>query len=69
MWHYGTYCDKSDSFEMTINTDSGKIVPHNPEKNIYYPGKTRNVQVPYAFKLFLQEMYSMGISCKLFVEN
>ena len=63
------YWDKSDAFEMVVDTESGIIVPHNPDKGIYHTGPTSHVQVPYAFKLFLQEIQSMGISCKIGVEE
>ena len=62
------FWDKSDSYEMTVDKSSGDIVAHNPEYNIFHPRETCTVQVPYAFKLMLQEIRSMGISCKIGVD-
>ncbi len=63
------YYDKSSAYEMAVSNKTGKIVPYNPDKGIIGDGKTSMVQVPYAFKLFLQEMYSMGISCNIGLED
>tara|TARA_Y100000389_G_C17469662_1_gene529173 strand:+ start:777 stop:4097 length:3321 start_codon:yes stop_codon:yes gene_type:complete len=59
------YWDKSDAYEMVIDKKTGKIVPHNPEANIIHNADTAQVQVPYAFKLFLQEIQSMGVSINI----
>jgi DNA-directed RNA polymerase II subunit RPB2 len=63
------FWDKADSYEMSIDKSTGRIVAHNPDRGIYHDGDVRNVQVPYAFKLLLQEVYSMGVSCKIGVED
>ena len=63
------YWDKSDSYEMSIDKHTGNIVPHNPKRNINHGGDVANVQIPYAFKLFMQELRSMNISCKIGVDD
>ena len=63
------FWDKSDSYEMCVDTVSGNIVAHNPDRGIYHDGDVRTVQVPYAFKLLLQEIKSMGVSCNIGVED
>lgn len=63
------FWDKSDSYEMCVDTKSGNIVAHNPDRGIYHDGDVRTVQVPYAFKLLLQEIKSMGVSCNIGVED
>ena len=63
------FWDKADSYEMSIDKSTGRIVAHNPDRGIYHDGDVRNVQVPYAFKLLLHEVYSMGVSCKIGVED
>ncbi len=63
------FWDKSDSYEMAIDENSGQIVAHNPDRNITHNGKVRTIRIPYAFKLLLQEIRSMGVSCKINVEK
>jgi DNA-directed RNA polymerase beta subunit len=63
------YWDKSDSYEVSIDAKTGKIVPYNPKDDITHNGKIRKVQIPYAFKLLLQELQSMGISSKIETED
>lgn len=62
------FWDKSDAFSMPIDTESGEIIPHNPERNILHNSNLCYVNTPYAFKLLIQELRSMGISTKIRVE-
>ena len=59
------YCEKSSIYEMTIDENTGKIVPYNPEKGIICDGNPKKVSVPYPFKLLMQELYSIGISTRI----
>ena len=37
------FWDKSDSYEMCVDTKSGNIVAHNPDRGIYHDGDVRTV--------------------------
>ena len=63
------FWDKSDSYEMCIDENSGEIVAHNPDRNVKHNGKIRTIRIPYAFKLLLQEIRSIGVSCKINVDE
>ena len=63
------FWDKSDSYEMTIDENSGEIVAHNPDRNIKHNGKVRTIRIPYAFKLLLDEMKSLGVAMRLQLED
>lgn len=65
--------DNSDKFQFYVCNKTGFIAAVNPSKNIYKslydPSNTNDfskVQVPYATKLFIQELMSMGIAPRLF---
>ena len=59
--------DCSDKYYVWIDKETGMISPVNPEKNIYKSLYSENttrfakVQIPYASKLFFQELQSMHI--------
>ena len=59
------FCEKSSIYDMIIDENTGKIVPHNPDKGIICDGNPKKVSVPYPFKLLMQELYSMGISTRI----
>ncbi len=63
------FWDKSNAFEMPIDKVTGEVIAHNPEKNIFHKSDYCYVQTPYAFKLLLDELRSMGISTKIRVDN
>jgi len=64
--------DVSDKYFVTIDKKSGMIAPVNKERGIYkslYSDNTTDfvrVQIPYATKLFIQELYTMAVTVKLY---
>lgn len=68
--------DTSDKFFVYLCKQSGYIAAVNPEKGVYkslyQPSNTTDfikVQIPYASKLFIQELLSMGLSARLDTEE
>lgn len=67
--------DSSDKFVFYVCKDCGMIAVANPVKNIFkctYCDNTTNfskVFVPYASKLMIQELMSMGIAPKMITDN
>jgi len=65
----------SDAHTMYVCTLCGHIAWYNSKKNTYEcpihgeNGNIRPIKVPYAFKLFLQEIISMGIKPKIEVSD
>jgi hypothetical protein len=63
--------DVSDKYFVTLCKETGMIAAVNKEKNIYKSLYSNNntdfvrVQIPYASKLLLQELYTIGIVMKL----
>ncbi|MGC9072152.1 MAG: DNA-directed RNA polymerase subunit B [Acidilobus sp.] len=63
--------DGSDAYTMYVCTLCGHIAWYNSKKGVYEcpihgeNGDIKPVRVPYAFKLFLQEIISMGIKPKI----
>ncbi len=63
--------DGSDAYTMYVCTLCGHIAWYNAKKGVYEcpihgeNGDIKAVRVPYAFKLFLQEILSMGIKPKI----
>lgn len=66
--------DRSDLFEVHICETCGNVASVNEEKNIYnciYCTKTKRtstlskVQIPFAMKLFMQEIRTMGIKTSI----
>lgn len=62
------YYDKSDAFQLAVDTKTGKMKPYNPNMNIETENTTL-INVPFAFKLLLQELYSVGIGTKIWTEH
>jgi len=64
--------DVSDKYFVTIDKKTGMIAPVNKERGIYkslYSDNTTDfvrVQIPYATKLFIQELYTMAVTVKLY---
>jgi len=67
--------DVSDKYFVSICKDTGMIASVNKEKGIYRSLYSNNntdfvrVQIPYATKLLMQELYTMGIVMKLKTDN
>jgi len=65
--------DVSDNFRVFICRQCGLICTANPEKNIYKCTTCKNnadvtqVRIPYAMKLLIQELMSMGVSPRITV--
>lgn len=63
--------DVSDKYFVTLCKETGMIAAVNKEKNIYNSLYSNNntdfvrVQIPYASKLLMQELYTIGIVMKL----
>ena len=64
-----TFYDRSDKYTTSIDK-SGQIIPVNYEQGIF-PGNDKfyNIEFPYAFKLFMQEMQTMSILPRLRFED
>jgi ribosomal protein L37AE/L43A len=67
--------EKSDNFQMHVCKSCGLIGQVNPKSGIYRCTSCENttdfaqVRVPYAYKLFLQELESMSICSRIIVES
>ena len=63
--------DVSDKYFVSLSKETGMIAAVNKTKGIYnnlYGNNNTDfvrVQIPYATKLFMQELYTMGITMKL----
>ena len=63
--------DVSDKYFVSLSRETGMIAAVNKTKGIYnnlYGNNNTDfvrVQIPYAKKLFMQELYTMGITMKL----
>ena len=63
--------DKSDNYRIIVCKHCGLIIPVNYEKKISHCKKCNNslefseIRIPYAYKLFLQELESMSIATRL----
>ncbi len=70
-----TLLDKSDNFKMHICKECGMIAVVNPEKRMFGCKKCRNysnfseIRLPYACKLFMQELQCMSIGPRLITEK
>lgn len=65
-----TLMDKSDRYKMHISEDTGLTAAVNSERNIYNTfsesrNKIAEVRIPYAYKLFSQEVQAMGMAPRL----
>lgn len=56
--------ERSDKYSVKINNKSGLIDNGDEENN-----DVSEVQMPYSFKLLMQELQSMGIAPRLEIEN
>lgn len=60
--------ERSDKYEMHIESASGDIAVYNPSERLFKPqvdsedNTVHKVRTPYAFKLFLQEVRAMGVA-------
>ena len=76
-WAHGTmlflkerFMECSDNFRVHVCRQCGKMAIANPEKNLFVckPCKNTNnfaeIRIPYACKLFLQEIQTMNIGTK-----
>jgi ribosomal protein L37AE/L43A len=67
--------EKSDNFQVYVCKSCGLLGQVNPKAGIYKCSACENstdfaqVRVPYAYKLFLQELESMAISSRLLPES
>jgi DNA-directed RNA polymerase II subunit RPB2 len=68
--------DTSDKYFVNICKKTGMIAPVNPSKDIYkslYGDSNTTdfvkVQIPYATKLFIQELMTMGITTRLYTDK
>ena len=67
--------EASDNFEVHVCKDCGLIGVANRARNIWLCKSCGNttefsqVRIPYAYKLFLQELESMNISSRIFPET
>ena len=65
----------SDGFPCHICNDCGRIAIANPKENIWMckvcnnTTNFRSVQIPYAYKLMMQEMETMGITSRIHTED
>lgn len=67
--------DCSDKYYVWIDKETGMISPVNPAKykfvSLYSNNTTKfsKIQIPYASKLLIQELMSLGIVMRLFTDN
>jgi DNA-directed RNA polymerase II subunit RPB2 len=65
----GIYRDLlQDEVTQYFSSDLNEVIKKQTDTNMYIP-KFAQLEVPYAFKLFLQEVEAMGISMKFEIEN
>jgi DNA-directed RNA polymerase II subunit RPB2 len=70
-----TMMEKSDNFQCFVCKSCGLIGQVNPRAGIYKCTSCENttdfaqVRVPYAYKLFLQELESMSICSRIIVDS
>ena len=67
--------DVADKYFVTLCKETGMIAAVNPGKEIYNSLYSKNntdfvrVQIPYATKLFIQELMTMGTTLRMFTEK
>lgn len=65
----------SDNYRIFVCKNCGLMATVNPEKNIYFCKNCKNnnnfaqCRIPYAYKLLLQEIQTMGISTKFLMNG
>jgi DNA-directed RNA polymerase II subunit RPB2 len=70
-----TFQDRSDNYRMYLCDQCGLIASVNKQRNIYFckncPGnkKFSEVRIPYAMKLFMQELETMAVTPRLITDN
>jgi len=70
-----TLLERSDNYRVFTCKKCGGIASVNPQKNIYYCKACNNycdfseIRIPYACKLFLQELETMSISPKFITDK
>jgi DNA-directed RNA polymerase II subunit RPB2 len=70
-----TLLDKSDNFKMHICKNCGMVAVVNPQRRMYGCSPCNNysdfseVRIPYACKLFMQELQCMSIAPRLITEK
>ena len=68
-----TLLDRSDNFKVHVCKECGLIATVNSSKNIYCCASCNNysnfaeIRIPYACKLFIQELQCMTIAPRLIV--
>ena len=68
-----TLLDRSDNFKVYVCKNCGLLATVNPNKKIYNCGQCNNyanfaeIRIPYACKLFMQELQCMSIAPRLIV--
>jgi DNA-directed RNA polymerase II subunit RPB2 len=62
--------ERSDKHKIKLDEETGQITYVNKKKGIIPSdvSNVKNVEMPYAFKLFVQEMQTMSIDAKLFID-
>ena len=60
-----SFYERADGYVITVSKKTGRIVPVNPDKDIYPEEDYSVLKVPYAFKLLVQELEAMSIMPKL----
>jgi DNA-directed RNA polymerase II subunit RPB2 len=69
------FMECSDGFPCYVCNDCGRIAIANPKENIWEckvcnnHTDFRSVQIPYAYKLMMQEMETMGIASRICTED
>lgn len=56
---------RSDEYSVHINKLSGLIEPYNPSQNIYASDEYSIIEIPYSFKLMMQELQTMNVQMRL----
>jgi DNA-directed RNA polymerase II subunit RPB2 len=69
------FMECSDGFPCYVCNECGRIAIANPKENIWEckvcnnHTNFRSVQIPYAYKLMMQEMETMGITSRIHTED
>ena len=69
-----TFCQRSDDYRMYVCKQCGLVAAVNEKKNIYMCKNCNNhsnfseLRIPYAMKLFIQELESMSVAPRLVTE-
>lgn len=70
------FWDSADGFRVFVGKEAETMVVGNPDKDLYiYDNKMLNpedvseVQMPYAMKLLIHELTSMGVDFRMITEE